>query len=181
MIVVAGDLAIESAAPASALAIATRAAELGAVVEIVGIVASGEAGDRILLDVAGRGIGHAAVLRSPATALEPADLELALRYLPNIGVIVLVDGAGALISTAAAASVWSDAGLIVVASTVGAATLVPSSAFVLDPPASDPDATFAGFVAALARRLEEGGDPAAAWQAAVNDRAVDRVSGPPGS
>lgn len=178
MIVVAGDLGMETDVPASAKAIATSAAELGSAVEIVGVVANDGPGDRVLLELAARGIGHAAVLRSPATGLEPADLELALRYLPEIGVIVVVDTRGDLVSNAVSAAAWSGAGLIVVTSSAGASALVPSSAFVLDPPVRDPDSTFAGFVAALAGALEKGVDPTAAWQATVADHAVDRVSGP---
>lgn len=181
MIVVAGDLGMEMDVPASAHAIAASAAARGATVEIVGVVGSDGPGDRVLLELAERGIGHAAVLRSPATGLEPADLELALRYLPEIGVIVVVDARGDLVSTAASAAAWSGAGLIVVTSSDGASALVPGSAFVLDPPASDADSTFAGFVAALAGRLDKGVDPTAAWQATVADHSVDQVSGPTGS
>jgi hypothetical protein len=181
MIVVAGDLGLETEVPASAYAIATSAAALGATVEIVGVVGSDGPGDRMLLELAARGIGHAAVLRSPATGLEPADLDLALHYLPEIGVIVVVDTRGDLVSTAASAAAWSGAGLIVVTSSDDVSALIPSSAFVLDPPASDPDSTFAGFVAALAGRLEKGVDPTAAWQATMADHAVDQVNGLTGS
>lgn len=185
MIVVAGDLGMETGSHVSPSAIATRAAELGAGVEVVGIVAPDASGDRRLLALAGQGIGHAAVLRSPAIALEPADLDLALRYLPDVRAVVLVDPAGFLLATAAAAATWSGAGLIAVTSQPGAAELADElasdRALVLDPPASDPDATFAGFVAALAVRLDSGLDPATAWRATTADHAVDRVSGAIGS
>lgn len=172
-----GNLLTGADSAASPVAIASRAAELGAAVEIVGVVAGDESGDRRLIEIAARGVRHAAVLRSPAAGLEPADLELALRYLPEIRAIVLVDGDGDLIPTAVAAATWSGAGLVVVSSRVDAASLSAGPAIVLEPPAADPDATFAGFVAAIAARLDQGVDAAEAWRDTVGDHAVDRVTG----
>jgi hypothetical protein len=175
VIVVVGDLRAE-ARPVSAAAIAGQIAGLGSSVEIVGLVPGDPSGDRRLLDLATQGIGHAAVLRSPGAALEAADLELALRYLPGVGTIVLVDdGRGDLIATAAAAAAWGAAGLIVVAASSDATTELPATALVLQPPASDPDGALAGFVAALAVRLEAGEEPAAALRSTIAALAVDPV------
>jgi len=175
VIVVVGDLRTD-ARPASAAAIAARVAALGSTVEVVGLVPGDPSGDRRLLDFATQGVGHAAVLRSPGEALEPADLDLALRYLPGVGTIVLVDdGRGDLIATAAAAAAWGAAGLIVVAASSDGTAQLPATALVLQPPASDLDGAFAGFVAALAVRLEAREEPAAALRSTLAALAVDPV------
>jgi hypothetical protein len=160
-----------------ALEVARRAAATGASVEMVGAAAPDVAGDARLLELAAAGIGHATVIRSGADALEAADLDLALHYLPDIRAIVLVEPDPALVAPAAAESGWSAAGLVVISSR--AATLDTSAApraIVIEPPPSDSDGTFAGLVAALAARLDTGEDPATAWQATTTALAVDPVS-----
>lgn len=175
MIVVVGDLRAD-ARPSSAAAIADHLAALGSTVEIVGLVPGDAAGDRRLIELATQGVGHAAVLRSPGEALEAADLELALRYLPSVGTIVLVDdGRGELLATAAAAAAWGATGLIVVAAGGTATTELPATALVLQPPASDPDGAFAGFAAALAIRLDAGTESAEALRLTIAALAVDAV------
>jgi hypothetical protein len=180
VIVVVGDLRAEAGPTTSAAAIAARAASLGSVVEIVGLVPGDAGGDRRLIDLATQGIGHAAVLRSPGVALEAADLELALRYLPGVRVIVLVDdGQGDLTATAVAAAAWGSAGLIVVAPSGNAAVDLPANALALQPPTRDPDGAFAGFVAALAVRIDGGVQPAEALRATIEALAVDPIDGSP--
>jgi hypothetical protein len=175
VIVVVGDLRSE-ARPVSASAIAAHVAALGSSVEIVGLLPGDASGDRRLLAYARQGVGHAAVLRSPGEALEAADLELALRYLPGVGTIVLVDdGRGDLVATAAAAAAWGAAGLIVVAAGGDGTTELPATALVLQPPGNDPDGTFAGFVAALAIRLDAHEDSAEALRSTMAALAVDAV------
>lgn len=165
----------------SAAAIAGRIAGLGSSVEIVGLVPGDPSGDRRLLDFATQGVGHAAVLRSPGEGLEAADLELALRYLPGVGTIVLVDdGRGDLIATAAAAAAWGAAGLVVVAAGSDGTTELPATALVLQPPASDPDGAFAAFVAALAVRLEAREESGAALRSTIAALAVDPLEAEPG-
>ncbi|HET9345019.1 MAG TPA: hypothetical protein VFO05_04885, partial [Candidatus Limnocylindrales bacterium] len=107
---------IEGAGMGHAISIA--AASRGADVQVVGRVGEDDAGDRVLLDVARRGIGHVAVLRvagratieaprrasvlgleddsapadEPVTGpdiLEAADIQLELSYLPEYRVIVV--------------------------------------------------------------------------------------------
>jgi hypothetical protein len=176
VIVVVGDLRAD-AKPSSAAAIAAHVAAGGSAVEIVGVVPADPSGDRQLIELAKRRVGHAAVLRSTGEALEAADLELALRYLPGVGTIVLVDdGRGELLAAAAAAAAWGAAGLIVVGSEGAATADVPATALVLQPPPSDPDGTFAGFVAALAIRLEAGGESAEALRLTIAALAVDAVA-----
>jgi hypothetical protein len=176
VIVVAGDL-FEAGQGVSAVSIAGRAAGHGAVVEVAGVLPADASGDRRLIAIAREGIRHAAVLRSPAAALDPADLELALRYLPNGKVIVLVDDGSSLVATAEAAATWAGARLVVVMRPGAMLPPGPSDAMVLEAPDVDPDGTFAGFVADLAVRLDAGEEPAKAWQTTLSALAVDRVSG----
>jgi sugar/nucleoside kinase (ribokinase family) len=92
---VAGGLPVDVAAAATAA---------GGRVELVGTVGDDAAGDSVVVDLGGRGIGHAALLRDPATAtpvlgdpgarstrLEPADVELGLQYIADVGVLVVVE------------------------------------------------------------------------------------------
>ena len=181
------------AASGAVVEIARRAAATGARTEVVGVAPAGPVGDRQLVQLAAASVGHATVTRSEANAIEPADLELALRYLPDVRAIVLVAPPAPLLATALAASSWSGATLVVVgpldadavaaidaagsdAATAASANPAAASAapIVLDPPASDPDGAFAGVVAALAVRLDAGEDPAAAWAATVTSLAIDR-------
>lgn len=161
-----------------ALEIARRAAASGARIEVVGVVAATPAGDAMLLDLAAAATGHATVIRSAAEGIEPADLDLALRYLPDVRAVVLVDPEAPLLSVARGAASWSGASLVVVAATGEVTDEGPGPApIVLEPPATDPDGTFAGFVAALAVRLDAGEEPAVAWRSTIDALAVDPVSG----
>ena len=157
--------------------IALRAAGTGARTEVVGVAPIGPTGDRQLVELAAASVGHATVTRSGAGGIEPADLELALRYLPDIRAIVLVSPSSPLLATAVAASAWSGATLVVVgALDADAAAVVDGAAarpIVIEPPARDPDAAFAGLVAALAVRLDAGEDASAAWQSTVAALAID--------
>jgi hypothetical protein len=173
-----------------ALDLARRAAGTGARVEMVGVATPDAAGDARLVELAAVGIGHATVVRSAADGLEAADLDLALRYLPDVRAIVLVAPDGSLVEPAAAASGWYGAGLVIIAGAnerpefpdgpevvSGRSRAIESApeAIVLDPPRVDRDGTFAGLVAALATRLDAGDDPTIAWQSTVSALAVDAV------
>lgn len=177
--IVVGFLGAPGVAGERALAIARIVAATEARVEMVGVAPADLAGDATLLELAAAGIRHATVIRSFADRLEEADLDLALNYLPDVRAIVLVEPAAALIAPAAAASSWSEAGLVIVgpvdAATTSALDAIPS-AILLDPPATDPDGTFAGFVAALATRLDVGRPAAEAWQETIAGLAADRMS-----
>lgn len=157
--------------------VARRAATTGARVEMVGAVAGDAAGDRRLVGLAQAGVGHATVTRTGANGIEAADLELALRYLPEIRAIVLVRPDSSLLPVATSAGAWAGAGLVIVGDSDPGADSGPAlgDAIVLDPPRSDPDGTFAGFVAALAVRLDAGERPGAAWSSTVAALAVDPV------
>lgn len=175
--IVIGILAPGGPSMAAVVDIARRAAGAGARTEVVGVEPMGPVGDRQLAELAKANVGHATVTRSAATGIEPADLELALRYLPEIRAIVLVEPGTALLATAVAASAWSGAALVVVgaldAEAVAMVDAANSRPIVIEPPARDPDSAFAGLAAALAVRLDAGEDPAAAWQSTVAALAID--------
>jgi hypothetical protein len=177
-VIVVGFLGAPGTAGERAGAIARLAAATGARVEMVGAAPPDLGGDAALLELAAADVRHATVVRSFAEGLEEADLDLALHYLPDIHAIVLVQPSAALIPPAASAASWSEAGLVVVGpvdQATSAALDRHGSAIVLDPPASDPDDTFAGFVAALATKLDAGRPAAEAWQDTVAGLAADRV------
>ncbi|TAK02455.1 MAG: hypothetical protein EPO36_02180 [Chloroflexota bacterium] len=168
----------------TAVGVGERAAAAKAEVQVVGVVADDAAGDRLLAGLAGQRVGHAAVLREPPRDLETADLDLALRYLPDIKVIVTVGVAPTIVRVASDHAEWLGARLVVVetperrgeAPVVGEPPQIEEiaeGAIVLEAPASDPDGTFAGFVGALAARLDAGATPADAWAATTHDLAVD--------
>lgn len=161
-----------------ALEIARRAAATGARTEIVGLAPTDAAGDRLLLDLAAAGIGHATVTRSAAGGIEAADLDLALRYLPDVRAIVLARPAASLLGPALAAASWAGAPLVIVGplEAEGLAVLdtAPAPPVVLEPPAEDPEGAFPGLIVALALRLEAGEDFAHAWLATVKPLSVDR-------
>lgn len=183
--IVVGFLETSGGSAPMPVEVARRAAATGARVEMVGVAAPDADGDARLLDLAAAGVGHATVIRTGAAGLEPADLELALRYLPEIRAVVLVAPDASLLPVASAAADWTGAGLVIVrdaaaAKNAGGATNSTISgsagaAIELDPPAADPDGTFAGFVAALALRLEAGERPERALRATLTDLAADPV------
>jgi hypothetical protein len=164
----------------SLVEIARRAAASGARTEVVGVAPAGPVGDRQLLELATARVGHATITRSAALAIDAADLELALRYLPDVRCIVVVAPTAAMLATAIAASAWSGAGLLVIgpldedaSAAIAAAPPGAGAPIVLDPPARDPDGGFAGVVAALAVRLDAGEDPSSAWRTTVAALSLD--------
>ena len=100
--------------------------------------------------------------------LDAEDVELALKYLPEYRVIVVVDALGdSGLGAAAAAAKWAGAALVVV---VGEGSTVPSSldpsATVFEAPADD-DGAFARLVGGYAAALDRGDDPAEAFATAT--------------
>lgn len=182
MIVVVGSVPETPTSRVSAESVASRIARTGAPVEVVSVVPEGAVGDRILARLAEAGVRHAATLRSAADGLDAADLELALRYLPDIRVVVLTSEEPALRPVAVRAATWSGAALVTLASerTTGEGPGPDDGALeiVLQGPASDPDQAFAGLVAALAVRLDAGELPHAAWREVTAALGVAGVSPP---
>lgn len=164
-------------------AIAAAAARGGVEVQLIAVVPEGPAGDACLIALAQADVGHVAVLRASERPLEAADVDLALRYLPDTKVVVTVGLAGDVLAAASERSTWSGAFLIVLEAPdapmdVGeAAAEADSAAVVLRAPASDPDGTFAGFIGAFAARIGRGEVPADAWAATTRALAVDAVGG----
>jgi hypothetical protein len=169
--IIVGVLAPGTPSADAVVEIARRAAATGARTEVVGIAPAGPVGDRQLLTLATAGVGHATVTRSAAATIEPADLDLALRYLPDIRAIVLVHPDAALLATAVAASGWTGAALVVI--DPPGSSIDTSGGIVLEAPARDPDGAFAGVVAALAARLDAGAEPKAAWETTLSALAID--------
>lgn len=109
-----------------------------------------------------------AVMHDATTAptMEPADLDLALRYLPDYRVLVVAEElAGPALETAVAAAGWSGAALIVVVGAGDQAGL-PGEATVLERPAGDADDAFGGVVGNYAAALDRGEEPAEAFASA---------------
>lgn len=179
--------------------IAAEAAAAGARVELVAKVGDDPDGDALLLALVRAGVGHVAVLRDGvhrtprvdgedealdpahedvvgstrgggAPALEPADVALALRYLADYGVIVVVDPTVGIGAEAVAAADWAGARLVIVTITGSDADLsgLPDDAVVLavepDDGPTGADAVSAR-VGAFAAALDRGADPATAFTA----------------
>lgn len=148
---------------------------------MIGIVPAGVEGDATMLELAAAGVGHAAVLRTAVRPLESGDLELALRYLPDIRVVIAAELESMALPSVSGGAAFTGASLIVVqphgtTRTDVAYVDLPASAIVISAPAADPDGTFAGFVADFAARLDTGAAPADAWDSSVRSLAVDAVS-----
>lgn len=104
-----------------------------------------------------------------APALDAADVELALRYLTEFGVLVLAERFDpAVVRVASDAAAWAGAGLIalVPAGETDPAGL-PADAIVFEAPDDDPDGVFARTVGVFAAALDVGDDPATAFRASV--------------
>jgi hypothetical protein len=177
-VIVVGMLAAPDSAAVSA--VARRAAAGGVRVEVVGVVPGDAAWDTVLFELTAAGVGHATVVRSARGSVEPADLDLALRYLPDIRCVVLFAPPARLIPSAIAGADFAGAPLVVVGPLDSASLTAleggrSTTPILLEPPAHDPDGTFSGFVAALAVRLDAGDTPDAAFRATVAALAVDRA------
>jgi hypothetical protein len=108
---------------------------------------------------------------APASGLplDAADLELALRYLPDYRVIVVAPGLDpAAMATVVAAAAWSGARLVVLDDGGGSPESLPADATVLEQP-PDADSAFAELVARYAVELDRGAEPAAAFAAASGE------------
>lgn len=100
-------------------------------------------------------------------SLEAADIELALRYLPQSSVIVLTDPLqeGAL-DVVVEAAAFAAAKLVVVVPAGSSPPDVPADATVFEAPVDD-DGSFGRLVGTFAAALDAGTEPAAAFRAAV--------------
>ena len=170
-----------------AVAIARGAASAGAGVQLMGKLGDDPEGDLALLELATAGVAHPAMLRDharrtplgrgsakaaddpgPAPSLEPADLELGLRYVPDFRVLVLaVPEAPGLIVPAADAASFAGAHLIVISNERAHVETLPERSTVLTAPRGEAgESALAGLVATYAVALDAGDDSIAAWRRA---------------
>jgi hypothetical protein len=181
--ILGGDAAVESKGRAGTAELVTEvarraaAAPAGPRVEMLGLVPGDATWDRVMVQLAQARVGHATVVRSARGAMEPADLDLALHYLPDIRAIVLAHPPFGLVRTALEAASWTGAPLLLIGPLEGGVPETPAGVqlLVVDAPERDPDGTFAGFVAAFAVRLDAGETMDAAWRGTLGSLAVDRV------
>jgi ribokinase len=102
----------------------------------------------------------------PGPTLEPADIELALRYLPDYRVLVVTEPlAPSALDVVLAASRWSGAALVIVLAR-GADPVDIPDATILEAPEGDPDDAFASVVGGYAAALDRGEEPAEAFATA---------------
>jgi len=100
-------------------------------------------------------------------SLEPADIELALRYLPDYKVLVVADSLGEpSLRVALAAASWNGAALIVIVPAGSKQSHAGDDATVIEAPPDDPDDAFAGIVGAYAAEIDRGEEPAEAFASA---------------
>jgi hypothetical protein len=101
-------------------------------------------------------------------ALDTGDVDLALRFLPQAGVIVLADSlSDAAVATAAEGAAFAAARLIVLIQAGAKPPAVPADATVLEAPADD-DGSFGRLVGVFAGALDAGVEPRAAFSEAVS-------------
>ena len=177
--------------------IAIGAAGADARVEVITRVGDDPAGDAVLLALARHKVGHVAVLRDAGSAtevvsdpdeaaspdpdtdrtddraatrgslLEPADANLALRYLPEMGVIVAVHLDAAVLAEAVAAASWAEASLVVVVpGGAGVPPGVPQDAVTLELDDSD-DSSAGGSIGRYAAALDRGDAAREAYDALI--------------
>jgi hypothetical protein len=98
----------------------------------------------------------------PVPALDAADVELALRYVPDFRCLVLAEPLDdGVVTVAADAARYSSAELVVVARGTWPAG-VPAGALVLEPPDADPEGAFSGLLGNVAAAVDGGAAPAVA-------------------
>jgi sugar/nucleoside kinase (ribokinase family) len=184
-----------------AVELALAAARAGSEAELVGSIGDDPEGDRIVLELGRAGVGHAALLRDPATRtplvgqprdvrplphLEAADVELGMRYLPECRVLVIgAELDDEALTKAQEAADYHGAAVVMVAAagSLDPETLADNVTLLERPAAEDAesvqdavvvaadDADFAAFVADFAVRLDQGESPARAFSAALGDSA----------
>jgi hypothetical protein len=110
--------------------------------------------------------------------LDPEDLELAMRYLPDYRVVVVAAALDpATLDAVVAAAAWAEAQLIVVADPETPTPSLPAEMTVLERPADDPDGVFAAMVGRFAAALDRGEDARSAFEAARAGVGWSAVSG----
>jgi hypothetical protein len=99
--------------------------------------------------------------------LDPADLDLALRYLPDYRVVVIAQPLGAdALGAALDAARWSGAQIVLVTSADPASAPIPDDATILEASTEDAEGAFASVVGRYAAALDAGTTPADAFATA---------------
>jgi sugar/nucleoside kinase (ribokinase family) len=110
-------------------------------------------------------------------SLEPADIELALRYLPDYRVLVIAEPLpDASLKVALAAAGWNGAALVVIVPAGSTQPAAGDDATVIEAPADDPDDAFAGIVGAYAAAIDRGEEPAEAFATASSSLGASAVA-----
>ncbi|HEY7589862.1 MAG TPA: PfkB family carbohydrate kinase [Candidatus Limnocylindrales bacterium] len=131
-------------------------------------------------------LGDEAAADAPPTStvaapiLEAADVELALRYLPEYGVIVVAEPQpAATLKVVADAASWVGAALVVVVSaSAGAGSVeLPPTSIVLEAPPGDPEGAFASMLGELAAAIDRGTPVEAAFDELEAKLGLTRASG----
>ena len=100
-------------------------------------------------------------------SLEPGDIELALRYLPDYRVLVVAEPlAEESLRVALEAAGWNGAALVVIVPAGSAQPLATDDATVIEAPLDDPNDAFAGIIGAYAAAIDRGEEPAEAFATA---------------
>ncbi|MEP7361033.1 MAG: hypothetical protein ABI744_05570 [Chloroflexota bacterium] len=153
--------------------VAVHARAAGAQVAIVGLVTDDDAGDATVTELGRADVGHAALLRQPGggelRALDRADIELALSYVPECRVLVAAEPLDddALAATTEAAAYHGAALICITGAGAPPPTALPETATVLEEP--DEAATaFAELVGRYAAALATGTQAQEAWKSAVD-------------
>jgi hypothetical protein len=121
------------------------------------------------------GSGETATTRG--LSLEPADIELALRYLPDYRVLVIAEPLPeASLKVALAAAGWNGAALVVIVPEGSTQPAAGDDATVIEAPADDPDDAFAGIVGAYAAAIDRGEEPAEAFATASSSLGASAVA-----
>jgi hypothetical protein len=163
-------------ADGAAVRVAAAALEVGGRVELLGRIGDDPVGEALVLDLARRGIGHAAVIRSPGRptpvlddrpgggeplGLDAGDVELGLRYFVDLAAVAIVDPLPeAAVGTAVQVALAQDAALVVA---VERGAPPPATALegvpnhvVLEAPGPDGRPAFDRLVGRLVARLAAG-------------------------
>ncbi|HKG56877.1 MAG TPA: hypothetical protein VKA85_06500 [Candidatus Limnocylindrales bacterium] len=110
-------------------------------------------------------------------ALEAADVELALRYLPDFRAILVAEPQpDGVVAVAAEAAAYAGAELVVVVRG-GQRPTALGDALVIEAPADDPDSAFATMLGELAAALDRGNNAADAFRAARDRVGVGTAAG----
>lgn len=161
--------------------IALAAATAGARVELVGKVGDDAAGDAVAVELERAGVGHAALLREPAAhtpiagaemalALGRADVELALRYLPDFRVIVAADVLpDPVAEVVAEAAGYAGAHRVLIGGRVTKDDAVTQLVAPSKAKGPSGDGAFAAFVGRYAAFLDAGQSPADAFTTAARE------------